>query len=510
MMGACGPKDKGGSPVISAEKAPLGLSSLSDKDFARHFAVPKRKIDENEGQNALAALGLTESNTDGLVWDNQTGSNGNYIFTNMKSTSEDGIISIGKAELFGVHMKDGNATFDRADFESFSLSGQEVDIKIDAMSLAKPTADTAKAIIKSLEDLSQDLNLDFGDEAKFGFGGLSIKSADITADQLTGTIGQLVWGLDEDTQRADVKLENLDFSLPSTTSDVASIMTLKSFSARDYNAKDLTKGFAAGASGSAPDITALLAGFSAYDKPYDSINLEAFNFDSSGINVNLPKIEAKAKVKGDVTTITQVLAPMTVTMKDGNNGPARQAYDIAKELGFDTMTFKSSQTTILDKSKDTIEVKDGIFDMDEGFRLNYTYEASGLKALESLSDEQSSADLASILENMSVSGMTLSLEDKSIVERGLKLAAQMRGKDVNAVKREMRAAMAFAPLAARNDVEKDIVGQLSSAFMDFIDDSGTFTIQIAPPTPIAFSKLDNIEALSPEDIGFSARQDSRP
>ena len=106
--------------------------------------------------------------------------------------------------------------------------------------------------------------------------------------------------------------------------------------------------------------------------------------------------------------------------------------------------------------------------------------------------------------------MTLSLEDKSIVERGLKLAAQMRGKDVNAVKREMRAAMAFAPLAARNDVEKDVVGQLSSAFMDFIDNSGTFTIQIAPPNPIAFSKLDNIEALSPEDIGFSARQDSKP
>ena len=157
-----------------------------------------------------------------------------------------------------------------------------------------------------------------------------------------------------------------------------------------------------------------------------------------------------------------------------------------------------------------MEVKDGIFDMDEGFRLNYTYAASGLKALETLNDEQSSADLASVLENMSVSGMTLSLEDKSIVERGLKLAAQMRGKDVNAVKREMRAAMAFAPLAARNDVEKDVVGQLSSAFMDFIDNSGTFTIQIAPPNPIAFSKLDNIEALSPEDIGFSARQDSKP
>ncbi|MEP1231329.1 MAG: hypothetical protein ABJG88_11690 [Litorimonas sp.] len=509
MMGACGPKDKGGNPVISAETAPLCLSRLSDKVFARHFAIPNRKIDNADAQNALAALGLSESNSDELFWEQHSGSNGNYVFTNMQNTSEDGEITIEKAQFFGVRMEDGNATFDRADFEGFSLSGNGVSLKVDAMSLARPTADTAKAIIKSLENLNEDISLDFGEDAKFGFGALSMKTADITAEGLTGTIDQLVWGLDEDTQRADMKLENFDFSLLSSTSDIASVMTLKSFSARDYNFKDLAKSFVSSANGAQPSLATLLSGLNPYEKPYDSINIEGFVFDSADMNIDISKIEAQASVKGDITTIAQVLAPMTIKIKDTNINASNQIANTISQLNFDTLTFKSSQTTILDKANDTAEVKDGILDLADGFRLNYTYETSGLKVLEELGVDEDTTDIDNILNNLNINGLTLSLEDNSIVERGLGLAAQIREKDINAVKREMRAALAFAPLATRNEVEKDIVSQLGRAFMNFIDDGGTLTVQLNPPTPLALSRFENMETLSPEDVGFSARQDSK-
>ncbi len=507
MMGACGPKDKGAERTISAEKAPLGLSSLSDKDFARHFSVPKRKISTAESQNALAKLGLAESNENGLSWQEQSGSNGSYTFTNMKSTSDDGTVSIGKAELFGIHMDGDQATFDRADFGDVTLISEDVTIKVDSMSLARPTADTAKAIVKSLENLANDIDLDFGDETDFGFGAISMKSVDIKADEVTGTIEQIVWGTDEDTKRADIKIENVDFNIPQDGSDISSLLTLKNLSARGYNVKDISKGFAAGTSGDPSGLSSLLMGFNAYEVPYDTVTLEGFKFDGSAVNIDLPKIEAESHVKNDVTTITQVLAPMTVKMNESISGNARQAYDILQQLGFDTMTFESSQTTILNKKTDTMEVKDGIFEMDEGFRLNYKYGASGLQAL---ADTQTGGaeQLTSALDKMKINGMTLSLEDKSIVERGLKLAAQMRGKDANRVKQEMRAALTLAPLAARNDLEKDIISQFGGAFMDFIDNSGTLTVQIAPQNPIALSSLNDVENITPEDLGFSARQDN--
>jgi len=510
IMGGCGPKNKGGAPVISADTAPLGLSGLSDKDFARHFSVPKRKTSNAEAQEALAGLGLTESNPDGLSWANQTGSDGNYTFSDLKSTSNQGIITIANAKLFGVHMQDGNATFDRADFGNLTIKSDEVTLKVDAMSLARPTTATATAIIKSLEDLGKDTNLDFGDEAKFGFGALSMNALDFNIKDptgiITGTIDQLVWGLDDSTKRADVKLENVDFNIPQKGSSVASVVTLKSLSARGFKSEKFTQGLTEGAKGNASSLMGLLSNFNAYEQPYDSVKLEDFKFESEVMDIDLPKIEAAAKTKGDVTTITQVIAPMTLKVGDGLKDQNRQAYEMIQELGFDTMTFKTSQTTVLNKDKDTMNVKDGIFEMSDAFRLNYKYGASGLSAAAQSQGDQS-AQVANILETMKINGMTLSLEDKSIIERGLKIAAQLRGKDAKSLKREMRAALTLAPLVARNDLEKEIASQLGDAFMNFVDDGGTLTVQLAPKSPLALSAFDNIENLSPEAIGFTARHD---
>ena len=71
----------------------------------------------------------------------------------------------------------------------------------------------------------------------------------------------------------------------------------------------------------------------------------------------------------------------------------------------------------------------------------------------------------------------------------------------------MRAAVTFAPLAARNDLEKEIASQLGSSFMDFIDEGGTLTVKLAPNTPINLSKIQDIQNLTSDDLGFSARHD---
>jgi len=510
VMGGCSKKDKGGAPVISAEKAPLGLSGLSNQDFAKHFAVPKRDIDGAQSDKALAALGLSESGQNGLTWDSQSGGNGSYVFKNMSSKSDDGTMAIGQAKIFGVRMDGDTATFDRADFSGLKLTAEDVVLNVEAMSLARPTADTAKAIVQSLENLTEDIDLDFDDNAKFGFGALSMKGLNVQADEVSGTIDQLAWGVDKETSLADLKLEALDFTMPQKGSDVRSLLTLKSVSAKNFNTDQIKDGFAAGASGGAPKFSTLMSSFNAYKKPYDSASIEGLAFDSNAISVDMPKMEAEAKTKGDVTTINQVTEAINITMKKDGPREFRQMYDTLQQLGFDAITFKGSQTTVLDKGKDTMEVKDGIFDMKDGFRLNYTYGASGLSALAQsgeASHSDQAAQLQNMLENMKINGMTLSLEDKSIVERGLKLAAQMRGGEVKQVKREMRAAVTFAPLAARNDLEKDIASQLGSSFMDFIDEGGTLTVKLAPNTPINLSKIQDIQNLTSDDLGFSARHD---
>lgn len=507
VMGGCSAKDKEGAPTISAEKAPLGLSGLSNKDFARHFTMPARDVDAAQSAKALAALGLSTSKEDGLSWDTQNGGNGNYVFTNMKVTSDSDVLTISRAEIFGVHMDGEDATFDRADFGDLSISSNDVGIKVAAMSVAKPTPDTAKALIISLKNLADGAAMDFSDGAELGFGALSIKSADITADGSVITMDQLVWGQEDNTDVADFKIENFEMTLQRIGSDVADLIMLKSVSARGYNTAQLKDVFSPTSAKTPSGLLSALSNQNIFAKPYDDFNLEGFEYDSPAVNLNIPKIEGKALSEGQITNITQVMAPFTVKIKDiPSRNQDNSVFENLKTLGFTDMEFAGSQTTILDEANDTVELKDGILDMSDGFRLNFTYGASGLKTLAELKDVEDNG-YAEILSTMKINGITLSLEDKSIVERGLELAAQMRGGDVKQIKREMRAALTLAPLLAKNDIEKVVYGQLGSAFMDLVDEGGTFTVQMAPATPIALSAFQDTSALRPEDIGFSARHD---
>jgi len=397
VMGACSPKDKGGSPQISAENAPLGLTAPSDKAFAKHFNAPKRKVDDTEAKQALAALGLAESGTTDLTWEKQSGQNGNYTYHNLKSQSDDGTITIEKAELFGVHMEGETATFDRADFKGLFVDGDDVDVRIKAFSIARPTPDAAKSIMEGIEEISSNtgvsLDLDKGDD-DIGFGALSLSGMTLEGEEVNGTIDHIVYGSDETTKLADFKIENVDLKIapekkwadnfngkkddPSAKKNI-SVLRLKSFSGLGVKTDGMNQAF----SGQANGLGQLLGSMNTYEKPYDSVAIKGLSFDNDNVNFSLPKIEGKSTTKGDVTTIRQVSDPMVLKLKEApKNRDARQAYEMIKKLNFDEIILRTSQTSILDKGADTVRVKDGILEMTDGFKLNYAYGASGLSAMQ--------------------------------------------------------------------------------------------------------------------------------
>jgi len=139
---------------------------------------------------------------------------------------------------------------------------------------------------------------------------------------------------------------------------------------------------------------------------------------------------------------------------------------------------KSSQTTILDSNTDTVEVKDGNFSMKDGFELSYNYGASGVKAMTDKmqaqnADKPDGFEIKTAMEAMTLNGFQMRLEDKSIVERSLKLAGEMRGASPGS----------------------------------FVDNGGTLSIVIAPKEPLPMSQLADYKnsSLTMEQIGFTAK-----
>ena len=511
VMGACSNKDKGPSAEKSAPAAALGLKAPSDKVFAKHFDVPTRNVTDAEGQKALGELNLLTESGDALSWDKTSGSDGNYTYTNLSAKDDDGEgeLTIAKAELVGVHMNGDIASFDRADFSDIQIYDETegVTVKFDTLSIARPTPDMAKAIMSSLQNIKGLDDLDFDEEGlDMGFGALGISGAEVTSKELTMEVDSLMWGEDKDTSLTDFKVQNVTFAM-SENADAPISASLKSFSGTGLRGdmfEDMQK------SGKSP--TAMMGGFNPLIQLYSTLKMEDLNFDSNYVSVTSKGFEGKSSEKGGVTTQTSVGDPFIIKLKDAPTSPqGRQAYEAVKSLGFDEIVLQSSQTTILDSNTDTVEVKDGNFSMKDGFELSYNYGASGVKAMTDKmqaqdADKPGGFEIKTAMEAMTLNGFQMRLEDKSIVERSLKLAGEMRGASPDQVKKELKVALAFAPMMA-NGLEGEMLGEIAGAFGSFVDNGGTLSIVIDPKEPLPMSQLADYKnsGLTMEQIGFTAK-----
>ena len=519
LMEGCAPKDKGESAQISVEAAPLGLTSANETIFARHFDVKPRKVSENEAAKALKALNLDKEGV--MNWSQKAGESGDYIYTNLGAKTKEGEISIARAELVGVHMVGDEASFDRVNFQDMSITGDDVNLNIGAVSIAKPSPKMAQAIITALQtnDGLDDLDVDWDEEDEVSFGAISVDDITIKSDEAEGTISHLVWGMDKETKIGDGKIGDIDLTISGDTRQISKL-TFEGASVRGLNMApygDFSGTLDNVGVGHSLGLGKILGQMNFYAKPYDNFLIGKGGFINDSFEATFEGFEGQAVEKRGVTTITQVGKPMRFAfLQEPKALQAKQFYGILKSLDFDEIVFKTSQTQVLDSNKDTMTLKDGLLQMENGFRLNYVYEAEGLSAMveKAKADETSGTanstptqeELMAALEPVKLRSMKVSLEDQSIVERSLKLASQMTGQSESNLKKQLKIAIMAAPLMAQSELESEFINEVGSAFADFIDEGGTLTISVKPPAPLSVKTL--VEArekkLDPKELGFSA------
>jgi len=502
MVGACSPKNKGPSAEKSTTLADLSLKSPEQKAFAHYFDVPKRSVSESEAKEALAQLSLLESSEDNLSWDKSSGKAGSYIYSGLAAKSDDGTLSIERAELFGVHMEGKTATFDRADFSGIKIYDEKDDLTISFanMRMAKPTPAMAKSIIQSLSHFNdiEDLGLE-NPEGGMGFGALAVSDMKISSPELNGGVNAVMWGENQETGLADILIDDIGINFESKQGETGELK-LGEFSAVGLRSS-LLKG--AGVNSS------MVGKFGSMGKNFDQVKLENLNFDSAAIAINTKGFAGKASEKNGVTTIKQASQPLTLTFKDApRSREFAQAYAIVKELGFDELVFQSSQTQIIDSNTDTVTVKDGIVTMKDGFNLDYNYSASGVSELANrLQSTNGQGDINAAMAAMTLNGLQLRLEDKSIIDRGLKLAAQMQGTSPDTIKQQIKIASAGASLFSGAGLQAALMGEMGTAVSEFFEKGGTLSLVVDPAEPIAISQLTNLKDsdITIKELGFTAK-----
>ena len=513
-MGACKPADKGQGALKSQGVEALNLSKSEASVFAKYFETEPCEVDEMEALGALAGMGLGESGQKNMTYKSREFSGGNVAYRDMLIEAEGETAFKAKSAVFHCPgMGDEAPGFARLDLTDAEVRGEGLSFNFGTLNIASPTPDAAAAIIDGMFAESA------GGEGEIGFRAVSATDVTVVSDDMSGSLAALSYGetrADSGEGKADITVDDLDVTFPGQNGAQDMIVDFKGMSARDMNiGGQLNRSQVMSANGV---VGSMVGSLNAFQKPYDELIIETLAVDSEGFKIDFGGLEGKTTEAGGVITTRQTLKPTEVNFKPSlAQAPSfAQNYQILKTLGFETLKLSGSAVTVLDNDDDSITVSDGLLTVEDGFVLNFEYAAEGLSdmmaKLEAQAESGEVTDPMAAYDTLKLRNLRMTLEDNSIVERGLKLASQMLGQSEDRIKNMLSFGAIAAATQAENEVQAEVYTETVGAFAEFVKKGGTLTIEANPPAPFLLAPLvtDKGEDVDPDTLGFSASQAGGP
>ena len=514
-VGACKASDKGQGALESQSITALNLSKTEASVFSKYFITPPCEVDELESLGALAGLGMGESGAQGVSFDSREVNAGIVTYRNLtlkEEGSDQTAFSVKSAVFHCPQMGDEDPNFSRLDLSDVYIKdeGDDVEFTADTLNIANPTPEAARSVVEGMIRPNSNLN------GNVGFGAISITGATFKSPELNGSLEALSWGEtrnEEGSGHADLTVEAANFVVTGQNGAEDMTIDFDGMSARNLHLSQATNSQIGLPSNEM--IANVLGNLNKFEKPYDELIVETLKINSEGFSVNFGGIEGQTSEKGKVITTRQSLKPTVINLKPalGEMPNFQQNYEILKSLNMETIKLSGSSVSTLNSGDDSIALSDGLLIVDDVFRLNFEYEAEGLNEmgtkLRALQDRQGSSSSLAAYDALKLRGFRLTLEDNSIVDKGLKLATQMTGQSEANIKRMLSGAVFAVALAAENEVQAEVYSESVEAFADFVKNGGTLTLEANPPAPFPLAPLitGQGENIDPDSLGFSASQD---
>jgi len=521
-MGACKAKDKSVTEKISAPVQALSLKSTPRMKLEQLLDVKPRKARKSEAERVLKALGLeTPSKT--VKWEGHENQNQSHIFKSFVVTTpqSDQILTIKELALSGLYMAEDTPAFDRLVATNLVLNNSEDSLNIGNLVLNQPAPEIATDIIGFLKPQSDFKNLDINLGINPGsletfVGAMLAKNVEAKTPQAHINIKSLGWGADKDTQKAvfiseDIKLKSAPTSRSnpeSNNSGSAFEISLKNVSGSGIDMRHYLNFDKPNSRQGSGLPTAFPGPFTSFAKHYDTLQFSDLNAKFNGVILSTKGGQGQFRAKGDVTTIEHALQPLTIKIEDDIKSPGLNTLKESLEvMGYDQLVFQSRQTGQLNISSDTLSITDSFIDVQDGFRLSYNYEMGNVAALtKAMLEDRSDGSVNALLETLNLRNAYVALEDRSITERGFKLAAHMQNTSENLMRAQAKSLLLLAGLGAKTQAQGNLISELTKAVGKFLDTGGTLELTLNPETPIGLKALEGLQygRLTHDDLGFSA------
>ena len=515
-LAGCRDKDE---TKATAEIGDVKIERLSDRDMDAYFDVDARDVSDADGEAGLAALGLLEAN-DTVSWGDREGSGGDYTFSDLTLTSEDGaVLAIDSLRLQGVRETGGVAALDLMVADDAVLTPPEAEgaLRIERMRLVDPDLTDVEAFLS-------------------GDSGVELPSA--RAFSVSGVSGELD---DEDTE-GTIAVKSLAFAKPRTATSADGFMVLDDVDIRvtdsesgnpvpiRITADDVMIGGVADAAIFDGDFDGLMKGSmmpTGEELPYRSMLVEDVEFAVDTMVFDISAIRASADVDGDRIVSRSRVEPMRFAFTGAPTDPELMPlYSGMQQVGIEEVVITAGGATVVDFAADTMVAEANYLDLQDLMRMEIDMEMGGVKAVreahaaaraelgevpgpgaspEELLDYEMKVAQSGLagMDQLTVDRFRVGIDDNSIMDKIFEQIAAQQGTTSKALRMQTKGMLAMGTMmAGETGVDPEIVSELITAVGEFIDNPGSeLVLTVDPATPTLVTGLQGMDKAA---MGFSA------
>ena len=344
------------------------------------------------------------------------------------------------------------------------------------------------------------------DDKDIGFGALLIDNLKVTSNDANITLDSVGWGEDDETRKALFLLEDIKITTPEKGNNPPVNISLGSISATDIDMDALRKLRDDNAGG---DINITPLNFNMFSPILKGFSLRDFGLSMDSLNVAAPAIDTVVTQDSGISTITQNMSPVTIGFSERpQSKDLVKMWDNMNLAGYDQIDISGASVTTLNEAEDSFSVEQGFFRLKDGFDLNFAYKGHGLKAL-SAGEGETEENMDAALDTMTFDKVEVSLTDRSIVDRAMAIAVEKQGLPEAfarmLVKGSIMGGGAMIAQQAETPAQQAAISDMVNALGDFIDNGGTISVGMTPPTPLSVAELKSSkpQTMDPARLGLT-------
>ncbi|MEO1038777.1 MAG: hypothetical protein AAFX09_04470 [Pseudomonadota bacterium] len=453
-------------------------------------------VTEAQAGSALAAMNLAEPGR--ISWADRSFADGAFTFTDLTFTDADldAPITAQSLVLSAPRLEEDGVRFDRLEILGLGLQQpDEVELALARIIVDRPGPALSQWIADGFN--ARDPEIDFAREdfARWAFADLGLEGLQLAVQETDSGPASIslerFGGRGFDGSRLD-EMAMEQFSLSASDAETGDVRAeLESFSFEGVSASFMRLMMASGG-GEALSMPMNPA------EMFDAFAMRGLDMNIGGALVEMPAMTASAQTRGD--EVRQTSAMERLTLSADPSGPlGMQLQGGLALLGYEQINMSMVGESVYDLGEDRARtVGENYVLIEDALRIDVGQDMSGVQAYLdrymaaiAAGEFQDGAPPMEIFEPLVIHGISVRIEDLSLLDRALSAAALMQGTTPETLRLQVSGMIGLGLAAAPAEIPRPLVASLGQALSQFIQNGGSIEIELAPSAPVSVGELVN-------------------